>query len=123
QRARALRATCERLGASIVTVRVADATDPIPSAPFDGVLVDPPCSGLGTLQSHPDLRWHASPEAIERLVPLQQRILDNARASASRLVYSVCTLSPAEELVPGGTRTFPPTDHTDGFYIASDGAA
>ncbi|HWI22001.1 MAG TPA: transcription antitermination factor NusB, partial [Baekduia sp.] len=85
QRARALRATCERLGASIVTVRVADATDPIPSAPFDGVLVDPPCSGLGTLQSHPDLRWHASPEAIEQLVPLQQRILDNARASASRL--------------------------------------
>ena len=51
--------------------------------PFDRVLVDPPCSGLGTLQSRPDLRWRARPEAIEELAALQARILA-AGAGATR---------------------------------------
>ncbi len=107
-RARALAATCARMGAEAVEVVVRDAgLDPSPAGPrqlapqarYDGVLVDPPCSGLGTLQSRPDLRWHASPEAIGELSELQARILA-AGASLLRpggtLVYSVCTISRRE---------------------------
>ena len=48
---------------------------PRTDGPFDRVLVDPPCSGLGTLQSRPDLRWRPGPEAIGELAALQARIL------------------------------------------------
>ena len=46
---------------------------------FDRVLLDPPCSGLGTLRSHPDLRWRTSPEAVERLAAEQDALLASAR--------------------------------------------
>ena len=63
------------------------------------MLVDPPCSGLGTLQSRPDRRWRASPEGIAELAVVQARILE-AGAAATRpggsLVYSVCTISRRE---------------------------
>ncbi len=107
-RAQALAATCARMGADVVDVVVADAaavaTAGAPSAlragaGFDAVLVDPPCSGLGTMQSRPDLRWHADPAQIGRLSVLQERILA-AGAELTRpggvLVYSVCTISAAE---------------------------
>ena len=66
---------------------------------FDAVLVDPPCSGLGTLQSRPDLRWRTSPERIAALAVLQARIMRagaDATAPGGALVYSVCTISRAE---------------------------
>ena len=118
QRAAALVAMCDRMGATNVKVVNADAADPL-RGKFDGALVDPPCSGLGTLQSHPDLRWRASAAAIDGLVAEQQAILENARSVASRYVYSICTLSPLEELDLDGKRTFPHRDHTDGFYIST----
>jgi 16S rRNA (cytosine967-C5)-methyltransferase len=126
QRAQALKATCERLHASCVTVHVGDAAKVTTAAlggAFDRVLVDAPCSGLGTLQSHPDLRWRATPKAIEDLRGQQQQILEAAHsvlAPGGRLVYSTCTLSPREELLDGTVqRTFPHRDHTDGFYICA----
>jgi 16S rRNA (cytosine967-C5)-methyltransferase len=95
---------------------------------FDRVLLDPPCSGLGTLRSHPDLRWRASAEAIARLARLQDALLQTARAALRpagprALVYSVCTISRAEERLHGTSRlrTYPHRDGTDGFYIARDG--
>jgi len=126
QRARALQATAARLRAANVTVVTADAKDYDGAGRFDRVLLDPPCSGLGTLQSHPDLRWRTSPEAIERLAREQDVLLASARralAPGGALVYSVCTLSPREERLATGTvqRTFPHRDATDGFYIARDG--
>jgi 16S rRNA (cytosine967-C5)-methyltransferase len=126
QRARALQATAARLRAANVTVVTADAKDYDGAGRFDRVLLDPPCSGLGTLQSHPDLRWRTSPEAIERLAGEQDVLLASARralAPGGALVYSVCTLSPREERLVTGTvqRTFPHRDATDGFYIARDG--
>jgi 16S rRNA (cytosine967-C5)-methyltransferase len=66
---------------------------------FDRVLVDPPCSGLGTLQSRPDLRWRTSAASIDELAALQRRILAAGAAatvSGGTLVYSVCTISRAE---------------------------
>jgi len=99
-RAAALRATCARMGASNVRVEVGDAAAPRSDADtFDGALVDPPCSGLGTLQARPDLRWRASPEAIGQLVDLQAQILAAGAAavrSGGVLVYSTCTISAAE---------------------------
>lgn len=71
------------------------------------------------MQSHPDLRWRVHERTIDELVAQQSRILDSARAAVDRVVYSVCTLSPREELVPGGRRTLPHRDDTDGFYIAA----
>jgi len=97
-RARALRETCRRMHASCVDVVVDDATAPREDS-FERVLVDPPCSGLGTLQARPDLRWRASPGAIAELAALQGRILSAAAAATERggtLVYSVCTISRQE---------------------------
>jgi 16S rRNA (cytosine967-C5)-methyltransferase len=97
-RARALERTCRRMRAHSVRVVVEDAAGPRPDE-FDRVLVDPPCSGLGTMQSRPDLRWRASPAAIAELAALQSGILA-AAAAATRpggvLVYSVCTISQQE---------------------------
>jgi 16S rRNA (cytosine967-C5)-methyltransferase len=126
-RAAALQETCRRMGASIVRVEQADAATFTTEEAFDRVLVDPPCSGLGTLQSRPDLRWRASPEAIVELAALQKRILDAGVAAlrpGGTLVYSVCTLSKAEvhehpELrLEEARETLPHRDGTDGFHIA-----
>lgn len=127
QRARALRANAQRLRATCVKVVEQDAREPVPGGPFDRVLCDPPCSGLGTLRSHPDLRWRVTPEAIAGLAAVQAEILEAARAAlrpGGVLVYSVCTLSPAEELLSGASswRTLPSEDDTDGFYTARDAA-
>ena len=96
-RANALRQTAERMGATIVDVRTQDATQPLEET-FDRVLVDPPCSDLGTLASRPDARWRKAgrPEA---LAVLQRQILEaGARAlkPGGTLVYSTCTISPVE---------------------------
>jgi 16S rRNA (cytosine967-C5)-methyltransferase len=125
-RARALRATCERLRATNVNVVTADAKTFDGERRFDRVLLDPPCSGLGTLRSHPDLRWRAGPEGIGRMAAEQDALLAAARralAPGGTLVYSVCTLSPREErlVTEAVQRTFPHRDGTDGFYIARDG--
>ncbi len=98
-RADALRRTCRRMQAGSVRVLTADAATFEDARGFDRVLVDPPCSGLGTLQSRPDLRWRASPESIDELAELQRRIMAaaaNATRPGGTLVYSVCTISPEE---------------------------
>jgi 16S rRNA (cytosine967-C5)-methyltransferase len=98
-RAAALQRTATRMKATSVRVEVGDAADERTDGPFDRVLVDPPCSGLGTLQSRPDLRWRAEPEAIAELAELQGRFLATgaaALAAGGTLVYSVCTISRAE---------------------------
>ena len=98
-RARALQRTCARMRVSCVRVQLEDAAAFRADAEFDRALVDPPCSGLGTLQSRPDVRWRATPEGIAELAGLQLRVLA-AAAEALRpggvLVYSVCTFTRAE---------------------------
>jgi 16S rRNA (cytosine967-C5)-methyltransferase len=104
-KAEQLTATCERMGVTIAAIEVGDAAEPREPA-FDRVLADPPCSGLGTLQARPDLRWRMTPERIDGIVSEQRRILA-AAAGAVRpgglLVWSTCTLNPAEneELLNG----------------------
>jgi 16S rRNA (cytosine967-C5)-methyltransferase len=104
-RAEQLEQTCARMGVTIARVEVGDAAAPREPV-FDRVLADPPCSGLGTLQARPDLRWRMNPERIAGIVEEQRAILA-AAAGAVRpgglLVWSTCTLNPAEneELVEG----------------------
>ena len=90
------------LGAESMQAVVADGRHP-PLQPgrFDTVLVDAPCSGLGTLRRRPDARWRVERSAVPRLVELQRSLLDSAKALlrlGGQLVYSVCTLTAAETL-------------------------
>jgi 16S rRNA (cytosine967-C5)-methyltransferase len=65
----------------------------------DRVLVDAPCSGLGTLHRHVDARWRQTPETVETLAKLQNQLLNQAASWVKPLgflVYSTCTLHPAE---------------------------
>lgn len=85
-----------------LTVVAADGTrPPWRASAFDRVLVDAPCSGLGTLRRRADLRWRVDPDAVARLAALQRRLL-GAAADLVRpggvLVYSVCTLTVDESL-------------------------
>jgi 16S rRNA (cytosine967-C5)-methyltransferase len=136
RRAGLLARTAQRLHAASVRVEVADAADERPEgAVYDRVLVDPPCSGLGTLQARADLRWRVTPQDVREMVLTQAAILA-AGAAAVRpggvLVYSTCTISPTEnehqiaaflDAHPHFSRdesmtTLPHRDHTAGFFIA-----
>jgi 16S rRNA (cytosine967-C5)-methyltransferase len=133
-RADALRRTCERMRCgALVHVVTGDAAQFDPGArAFDSVLVDPPCSGLGTLRSRPDLRWRIDPRGIAELAALQLQILRSGAAAVragGTLVYSVCTISRAESdgvideflaLTPGfiAERRITILAGTDGFFIA-----
>ena len=66
---------------------------------FDRILVDAPCSGLGTLARHADARWRIEPAAIEQLVLLQGQLLEGLAPllrPGGRLVYATCTVHPRE---------------------------
>jgi len=63
------------------------------------VLIDAPCSGLGTLRRNPDLKWRQHPESLQELMAVQARILRQASrcvAPGGRLVYATCSVLPEE---------------------------
>ncbi len=112
----------------------------------DAVLVDAPCSGVGTWRRNPEARWRLTPAQLARLVALQARLIDLAAVlirPGGRLVYVTCSLLDAEgpdqiagfltkcadwraeslELSAGsrhgdGLRLTPGHDGTDGFFVA-----
>lgn len=66
---------------------------------IDRVLVDAPCSGLGTLRRNPDLKWRQSPESVKELEQKQAAILRSAARlvkPGGRLVYATCSVLPEE---------------------------
>jgi 16S rRNA (cytosine967-C5)-methyltransferase len=66
---------------------------------FDGVLVDAPCSGIGTWQRNPQARWTTTPDDVRELSEIQSRLLTHVAPSVKpggKLIFSVCTLSRAE---------------------------
>jgi 16S rRNA (cytosine967-C5)-methyltransferase len=133
-----------RLGVAIRPV-VADARHPPAAATFDAALVDAPCSGLGTLRRHPELRWRRRPDDVVRLAALQRDLLAGVAATVrpgGLLVYAVCTRTHDETLgvvqdflartrrfvvepcagpcvdADGFLRTAPHTHDLDGFFAA-----
>jgi 16S rRNA (cytosine967-C5)-methyltransferase len=98
-RAAEVAAQAARLGLRSVSVIEADATEAGMAPGFDRVLLDAPCSDLGTLASRPDARWRKSPKLIERLLGVQDQLLRSAAAvlrPGGTLVYSTCTISRRE---------------------------
>ncbi len=83
-----------------IATLLADAQrPPFAAATFDAVLLDAPCSGLGTLRSHPEIRWRRSEEEIAPLGDRQRRMLHAAARlvrPGGRLIYATCTLLAAE---------------------------
>lgn len=76
-------------------------TPPFAESSFDGVLVDAPCTGLGTLRRRPELRERVTPESMASLAVVQRTILEEALRlvkPGGRVVYSVCTITPAETI-------------------------
>ncbi len=96
---RLLRANCERLGIKIVKPVVGVDAREIDTAIADRILLDAPCSGLGTLTKKPDIKWKRQPEDIPRLAQTQMELLNNAARllkPGGVLVYSTCTHEPEE---------------------------
>ena len=97
-RLRRLAANLARLGLEAETV-AADILAFEPSAPFDAILLDAPCTSTGTIRRHPDIAWLKRPEDVAALAPLQARMIDRAVAwlkPGGTLVYCTCSLEPEE---------------------------
>lgn len=112
---------------------------PFPSASFDVVVLDAPCSGLGTLRRRPEIKLKVTPQEVARLAALQRALLGAALELVrpdGRVVYSVCTVTAAEtvdvvadypstppEGLPGAPRgngllLAPHLTGTDGMFIS-----
>lgn len=132
----------ERLGLTSIHIKALDLLNgpEDPDLPgqrcADRVLLDAPCSGLGTLHRHADARWRQTPERITELVQLQAQLLDRASLwvkPGGILVYSTCTLHPLEneaqiqaflqrfpewQLLEDPVLIWPHLADQDGFFMA-----
>lgn len=99
-RLRLLRQNMQRLRLTCITAMAADASQPLPlRGTFDRILVDAPCSGLGVLRRHPDIKWRKTEADVRRLQAVQLALLNRLiprLAPQGLLVYSVCSNEPEE---------------------------
>lgn len=115
QRMKLVAANDASLGSHLAMVRADAAHLPYASESLDAVLVDAPCSGLGSLRRRPDARWHIEETSLTRLAALQQQLLCEAARvvkPGGLVLYSVCTLTAAETTdltMPGSLRPEPIT--------------
>lgn len=100
RRIRLLADAVARSGATTVRIVRADAALDLPfSATFDRILIDAPCSGLGTVRRDPDIKWRRTELELVALAGTQQRILAAAAAvlrPGGSLIYSTCSSEPEE---------------------------
>lgn len=92
-----VRVRARKLG--LDSIQIADILPPEDAEPFDRVLVDAPCSGLGTLRRHPEIRWRFQPDQLDSLTRVQRKVLAEGLRRlrpGGTLVYSVCTITRAE---------------------------
>ncbi len=141
RRSKKIFANSERLGINCLNLLVADSNELLAKHPewqsfFDRILIDAPCSGLGTLARHPDARWRMNKENIQQLVLLQSQLLNSLAPllkNGGKLVYSTCTIHPEENfnqikkflqdesefLLEYEKQIWPgDEDNGDGFYFA-----
>ncbi len=116
-----VRAMAERLAHRNLRLVEADMASAAPMLParFDGVLLDAPCTGLGTLREHPEIRWRLEPGDFARMAAIQGRMLENVAAlvrPGGVVVYAVCSLAPEEGA--GVVEKF--LDHHPEFVIDRD---
>ncbi|HXG50132.1 MAG TPA: 16S rRNA (cytosine(967)-C(5))-methyltransferase RsmB [candidate division Zixibacteria bacterium] len=110
-----VRRNARRLRLTSIRTVCCDMTAGLPEAerePYDRILVDAPCSGLGTLRSHPEIKWNRAPADIARLSRTQRKILKCSAGylrTGGVLVYSTCTLARPEneDVVEGFLRQHP----------------
>jgi len=99
-----LKDNLKRLDIKSVNALKIDATKLIDIKPeyinyFDKILIDAPCSGLGTLARNPDARWKITKESIDKLIRIQEELLETIIPLLKKnglLVYSTCTICPSE---------------------------
>lgn len=100
QRVELLGSTARRLSTANLLRLAADASHPpFDAGAFDRILLDVPCSGLGTLSRNPDIKWTASAERLDRLAATARRIGGAAArllAPGGLLLYAACSLEPEE---------------------------
>jgi len=141
RRSKKILANSERLGTKCLQILVADSNELLLKKPdwkgfFDRILIDAPCSGLGTLARHPDARWRMNQDNIQQLVAVQSQLLNSLAPllkNGGKLVYSTCTIHPEENshqiknflqsksefLLEYEKQIWPGEgDNGDGFYIA-----
>ncbi|WP_066381315.1 16S rRNA (cytosine(967)-C(5))-methyltransferase [Anabaena sp. CA = ATCC 33047] len=99
-RLRKLKDNAQRLGLHSIEICTGDSRNlPQFHLTADRVLLDAPCSGLGTLHRHADARWRQTPESVTELSQLQKQIISHTAGFVKPggvLVYATCTLHPAE---------------------------
>ena len=97
-----LAADLPHLGISSVTPVLADLHEPLPDAvrgPFDRILLDAPCSGLGVIRRNPDTKWNRAEKDLRQYARRQRTLLDALSPlvkPSGLLVYAVCSLEPEE---------------------------
>jgi len=135
-RAKEIKRLSKRLGAMIHVIN-GDSTYIDFNIKFHRILLDTPCSGLGTLRRHAELRWRMRPERIEELNKIQMALLENAARLVRKdgvIVYSTCTIIPQEnqgvvqwflerhsEFTLEDAKEFIPHKFTDGKYLFVNG--
>lgn len=134
-RARLIEQAAARTGVE-VDVRVGDGRRPPVDSRFDVVLVDAPCTGLGTGRRRPEVRWRRTPDDVRSLAALQQELLDAGSEHlelGGTLTYAVCTWTGEETTVAAETfearhpelqrratrQLLPDLDDTDGMFVVS----
>jgi len=95
-----------RVGLNIVSTAIGDASgegyETLFSGEFDRVLIDAPCSGLGTIRRNPDVKWTKSPRMLSTLSNMQYRIMDQCSKLVRKggiMLFVVCTFMPEENEV------------------------
>ncbi len=114
-RARLVTSNARRLEVPVAAVAADGRAAPFRPDSFDAVLLDAPCSGLGTLRRRADARWRVSVNDVDTLASLQADLLQSAArlvAPGGRLVYSVCTLTAQESIDHATPERFEPDTST-----------
>lgn len=136
-RTKLVQQNAKRLGISIITTKVKDAStyDESLKEKFDKILLDVPCLGIGVIKRKPDIKWQRKIEDVQKITKIQKKILENCSKylkPGGELVYSTCSIFKEENediiyefliknkgfnLVQNSNINIIPDEEKDGFFI------